>query len=80
MGESRGVYRVLARKPEGKSPLGKPRYRWNENIKMHLHEVGCEGLDRCGLGKGQVVDTYECVNVPPDSIKCGEFRDYLRND
>jgi len=51
MGESRGVYRVLAGKPEGKNPVGKPRRRWDENIKMDLHEVGCEGLDRFGSGK-----------------------------
>ena len=45
MGESRGVYRVLVRKPEGKRPLGRPRYRWEDNIKMDLREVGCGGMD-----------------------------------
>ena len=45
MGEGRGVYRVLVGKPEGKRPLGRPRCRWEDNIKMDLHEVGggCEG-------------------------------------
>ena len=43
MGEGRGVYRVLVGKPEGKRPLGKPRRRWEDNIKMELQEVvgGC---------------------------------------
>jgi len=40
MGEGRGVHRVLVRKPEGKRPLGRPRLRWNNNIKMDLQEVG----------------------------------------
>jgi hypothetical protein len=39
MGEDRGVYRVLVGKPEGKSPLGRPRRRWEDNIKMDLQEV-----------------------------------------
>ena len=38
MGEERGVYRVLVRKPEGTRPLGKPRRRWVDNIKMDLQE------------------------------------------
>ena len=41
MGEKRGVYRVLVRKPQGKRPLGRPRRRWGDNIKMDLQEVGC---------------------------------------
>ena len=45
MGERRGVYRVLVGKPEGKRPLGRPRRRWEDNIKMYLREVGCEGMD-----------------------------------
>ena len=45
MGERRGVYRVLVGKPEGKRPLGRPRRRWEDNIKMALQEVGCEGMD-----------------------------------
>ena len=40
MGEGRGVYRVLVGKPEGKRPLGRPRPRWEDNIKMDLQEVG----------------------------------------
>ena len=45
MGERRGVYRVLVGNPEGKGPLGRPRCRWEDNIKMDLQEVGCEGMD-----------------------------------
>jgi len=45
MGERRGVYRVLVGKPKGKRPLGKPRRRWEDNIKMDLQEVGCRSMD-----------------------------------
>jgi len=45
MGEKRGLYRVLVGKPEGKRPLGRPRRRWDDNIKMDLQEVGCGGMD-----------------------------------
>jgi len=41
----RGVYRVLVGKPEGKRLLGRPRHRWEDNIKMHLQEIGWGGLD-----------------------------------
>ena len=44
-GERRGVYRVLLGKPEGNSLLGRPRRRWEDNIKMDLQEVGCGGMD-----------------------------------
>jgi hypothetical protein len=47
MGEERGVYRVLVRKPERKRPLGRPRRRWVDNIRMDFQEVGC-GLDWAG--------------------------------
>jgi len=45
MGEGRGVYRVLVGKPEGKRPLGRPKRRWEDNIKMDLQEVGCGSMD-----------------------------------
>jgi hypothetical protein len=41
-GEWRGVYRVLVGKPEGKRPLGRPRHRWEDNIKMGLREIGID--------------------------------------
>jgi len=44
MGEKRGVYKILMWKPEGKGPLGRPRRRWENNIKMDLKEGGCEGM------------------------------------
>ena len=50
MGEGRGVHRVLVGKPEGKRPLGRPRRRWEDNIKMDLREVS--GLRLDGVGSG----------------------------
>jgi hypothetical protein len=53
MGEDRGVHRVLVWKPEGKRPLGRPRRRWEDNIKMDFQEVaggGSWGLDGVGSG------------------------------
>jgi len=44
MGERKGAYGVLVGKPEGKTPLGRPRCRWEDEIKMDLKEVGWEGL------------------------------------
>ena len=51
MGERRGVYRVFVGKPEGKRPLGRPRHRWEDNIKMDLQEVGCGGTDGIELAQ-----------------------------
>jgi hypothetical protein len=45
MGDRRDVYWALVRKPEGKRPLGRPKPRWEDNIKMDLQEVGCGDLD-----------------------------------
>jgi hypothetical protein len=45
IGERRGVYRILVGKLEGKRPLGRPRCRWKDNIRMDLQEVGCESMD-----------------------------------
>jgi hypothetical protein len=45
MGEGRGVYRVLAGRPKGKRPLGRPRHRWEDNIKMDLREIGINGVN-----------------------------------
>jgi hypothetical protein len=41
MGEGRGVYRVFVGKPDGRRPMVRPRYRWEDNIKINLQEVGC---------------------------------------
>ena len=51
MGEDRGLYRVLVGKPEGKRPLGRPRRRWVDNIRMDLQEVGCGYMDWIGLAQ-----------------------------
>ena len=51
MGEERGVYRVLVGKPEEMRPLGRPRRRWVDNIRMDLQEVGCGCMDWIGLAQ-----------------------------
>jgi len=45
VGDRSGVLRVLVGKSEGKRPLGRPRRRWEDNIKMDLHDVGCVDMD-----------------------------------
>jgi len=51
VGERRCIYRVLVGKPEGKRPLGRTGYRWKDNIKMDLQEVGCWGMDWIELAR-----------------------------
>jgi hypothetical protein len=67
-GEKRNVYRLLVGKPEGKRPLGKPRYRWVD-IKMDLGEVGWGDVDWIGLAKDRsrwraVVNSVLNLRVP----------------
>jgi hypothetical protein len=69
MGEGRGVYRVLVQKPEGKRPLGRPRHRWEDNIKMHLRETGPDGANCIRLDQDTVqwrafVNTVTNLRVP----------------
>jgi len=69
MGERRGVYRVLVRKPEGKRPLGRHRRRWKDNTKMDLQEVECGGLDWIKLAQDRdrwraLVSTVMNLRVP----------------
>jgi hypothetical protein len=45
MGDRRGIFGVLVGKPEGKRALGRPKRRWEDNIKMDLQEVGCGAMD-----------------------------------
>jgi hypothetical protein len=54
MEEGRGVYRVLAGRPEGKRPLGRPRHRWEDNIKMALREIGIDGANWIQLAQDRV--------------------------
>jgi hypothetical protein len=56
MGEKRNVYRLLVGKPEGKRPLGRPRRRWINNIKMDLLGIGVNVVDWIGLAQ----DRYRC--------------------
>ena len=51
MGKERGVYRILVGKPEGRRPLGRPRHRWADNIRMDLQVVGCVYMDWIGLAQ-----------------------------
>jgi len=51
VGDERGMYRVLVGKPEGKKPLGRPRRRWEDNIKTDLQEVDCGAMDRIELAQ-----------------------------
>ena len=68
-GERRGVYRVLVRKSEGKTPIGRPRHRWEDNIKTDLQEVGCGGMDWIDLAQDrdrwrEFVDEIISLRVP----------------
>jgi hypothetical protein len=55
MGEGRGVYRVLVRRPEGKRPLGRPRRRWEDIIKTDLMEIGIDVADWIRLVRDRVI-------------------------
>jgi hypothetical protein len=69
IGEKRNAYRILVGKPGGKSPLGRPRRRWVDNIKMDLREIGCDGMDWIDLAQDKhqwrpLVDTVISLRVP----------------
>ena len=69
IGEERGVYRVLVVKPEGKRPLGRPRRRWVDNIRMDLQEVRCGYMDWIGLAQDRkrwrtLVSAVKNLGVP----------------
>ena len=72
VGERRGVYRVLVGKPEGKRPFGRPRRRWENNIKTDLREVGCGGIDWIYLDQDRdrwraLVNTVMNLRVPKNA-------------
>jgi len=75
LGEERGVYRVLLGKPGGKRPLGRPRRRWVDTIRMDLREVGCGYMDWIGLTQDR--DRWRTLvsDEPSGSVKCEEFFD-----
>jgi hypothetical protein len=69
MGEGRGVYRVLVGRPEGKKPLGRPRHRWEDNIKLDLREICIDGANWIQLAQDRVqwrafVNTVMNLRVP----------------
>jgi hypothetical protein len=69
MGERRGSYRALVGKPEGRRPLGRPRRRWEGNIKMDLREIGWGGTDWIDLAEDRdrwraLVNTVMNLRVP----------------
>jgi hypothetical protein len=69
MGKGRGVYRVLVGRPEGKRSLGRPRRRWEDNIKMDLREIGIDGANWIRLAEDKVqwrvfVNTVMNLRVP----------------
>jgi hypothetical protein len=54
MGKGRGVYRVLVGRPKGRRPLGRPRHRWEDNIKMDLRKIGIDGTNWIWLAQDRV--------------------------
>jgi hypothetical protein len=75
MGEGRGVYRLLVGRPEGKRPLGRPRRKWEDNIKLDLREIGIDGVNWIQLAQDRVlwqafVNTVMNLRV---SEKAGNF-------
>jgi hypothetical protein len=66
MGEERGVHRVLVGKPERKRPLGRPRRRWEDNIKMDLQEVGGGGG---GMALAQVRDRWRALLLTVKNLR-----------
>jgi hypothetical protein len=73
VGQKRNAYLILVGKPEGRRPLGRPRRRWVDNVKMDLERMGWYGLERSGSGQGKVECSCEHGNEPSGSIKCWEI-------
>jgi hypothetical protein len=70
----RNVYNILVGKPGEKTPHGRPRSRWEDNIRIDIRETGC-GLDSSGSEWGPVTGSCEHDNEPLGSIKGKEFLD-----
>ena len=82
MGDGRDAYKVSVERANEWSPIGRPKRRCEDNIKMDLQKVGCGGLDWIALTEDgrQVMGCCECGNEPPSSQKYREFLDQLRNN
>jgi hypothetical protein len=65
IGEGRGIYRVLVVRPEGMRPLGRPRHRWVDNIKIDLREIGINGVN--------------WIHLPQDRVCCRPFVSMVMN-
>ena len=80
IGKRRSVYRALVGRTEGKRPPGRPRRRWEDNIKIDLQELGCGGMDCIELAQDRDRWRGSCEfgNESSGSIKCGEFLDWLQ--
>jgi hypothetical protein len=72
-GGDRNSYKILDDKPEGKRPLGRPRRRYEENIKLDHREIGREGVDWTGLGQDPATASCEHCNKPSGFIRAGHF-------
>jgi hypothetical protein len=78
-GEKRNAYRILVRKLEGKRPLGRPRRRWVDNIKIDLREIGWDGMDWIDLAQDRNQWRALVSTVPSGSIKCWQVLEWLHN-
>jgi hypothetical protein len=81
MEEKRNAYRILVGKPEGNRPLGRPRRRGVNNIKIDLREIGCEwyGLGQTVSGLGPLEGSCEHGEEPLGFIKCWKVLEQLHN-
>ena len=67
------MYRVLVGKPEGKTPLGRPRREWEDNIKVDLQQVRCEGMDWMELAEDR--NRFRAL---ANAVKCGDFLELVQ--
>jgi hypothetical protein len=82
MGEKRNAYRILVGQPEGKRPLGRPRRRWVDNIKLDLREIGWDVVDWMDMAQDRdqwraLVNTVLNIRVP---YNAGKFLRGCTND
>jgi hypothetical protein len=75
MREKRNAYRLLVRKPEGNRPLGRPRRRWVDSIRMDLGEVGCGDVDWIGLAQDR--NRWRAPAVNGEIMKVKSMQSFL---